>query len=87
MFPDGRANSSGQVGKNYMRHMTGSVYAVFEKPVRMWRGTTMAGIVTDESRNDPSRGFVGGGHLGTEHTGERVPQRRGEFLDHAGEVS
>ena len=27
-FPDGLANSSGQVGRNYMRHMTGSVYAV-----------------------------------------------------------
>ncbi|MEO0823462.1 MAG: GMC family oxidoreductase [Pseudomonadota bacterium] len=65
MFPDGLANSSGQVGKNYMRHMTGSVYAVFQEPVRMWRGTTMAGIVTDESRNDPSRGFVGGYELET----------------------
>ncbi len=30
MFPDGLGNSSGQVGKNYMRHMTGSVYAVFD---------------------------------------------------------
>ena len=65
MFPDGLANSSGQVGKNYMRHMTGSVYAVFDKPVRMWRGTTMAGIITDESRHDPSRGFVGGYELET----------------------
>ena len=65
MFPDGLANSSGQVGRNYMRHMTGSVYAVFDKPVRMWRGTTMAGIVTDESRNDPSRGFVGGYEMET----------------------
>jgi choline dehydrogenase-like flavoprotein len=65
MFPDGLANSSGQVGKNYMRHMTGSVYAVFEKPVRMWRGTTMAGIITDESRHDPSRGFVGGYEMET----------------------
>ncbi|MEM7742342.1 MAG: GMC family oxidoreductase [Pseudomonadota bacterium] len=65
MFPDGMANSSGQVGKNYMRHMTGSVYAVFDKPVRMWRGTTMAGIITDESRHDPSRGFVGGYELET----------------------
>src|SRR5690606_11332370 len=46
-FPDGLANSSGQVGRNYMRHMTGSVYGVFERPVRMWRGTTMAGIVQD----------------------------------------
>ena len=60
MFPQGMANSSGQVGKNYMRHTTGSVYAIFDKPVHMYRGTTMAGIVRDESRNDPSRGFVGG---------------------------
>ena len=50
MFPDGLANSSGQVGRNYMRHMTGSVYAVFDKPVHMYRGTTMAGIVRDEAR-------------------------------------
>jgi choline dehydrogenase-like flavoprotein len=60
MFKDGLANSSGQVGRNYMRHTTGSVYAIFDKPVHMYRGTTMAGIVQDESRNDPSRGFVGG---------------------------
>ncbi len=65
MFPDGLANSSGQVGRNYMRHMTGSVYAVFDKPVRFWRGTTMAGIIQDESHHDPSRGFVGGYELET----------------------
>lgn len=65
MFPDGLANSSGQVGRNYMRHMTGSVYAVFDKPVNMYRGTTMAGIITDESKNDPSRGFVGGYEMET----------------------
>jgi choline dehydrogenase-like flavoprotein len=65
MFPDGLANSSGQVGRNYMRHVTGSVYGIFDKPVRMWRGTTMAGIVQDESRHDPSRGFVGGYELET----------------------
>ena len=65
MFPDGLANSSGQVGRNYMRHMTGSVYASFEQPVNFHRGTTMAGIITDESRNDPSRGFVGGYEMET----------------------
>ena len=64
-FPDGLANSSGQVGRNYMRHMTGSVYAVFDKPVHMYRGTTMAGIVQDEARHDPSRGFVGGYEMET----------------------
>lgn len=65
LFPDGLANSSGQVGKNYMRHMTGSVYAAFENPVHMYRGTTMAGIITDESKHDPSRGFVGGYEMET----------------------
>ena len=65
MFPDGLANSSGQVGKNYMRHMTGSVYALFDKPVNMHRGTTMAGIITDESKYDPKRGFVGGYEMET----------------------
>jgi len=65
MFPDGLANSSGEVGKNYMRHTTGSVYALFEKPVHFYRGTTMAGIIQDEARHDPSRGFVGGYELET----------------------
>jgi len=65
IFPDGLANSSGQVGRNYMRHMTGSVYGVFDKPVKMWRGTTMAGIIQDEARHNPSRGFVGGYELET----------------------
>lgn len=65
MFPDGMANSSGQVGRNYMRHVTGSVYAVFENPVHFYRGTTMAGIIQDEARHDPSRGFSGGYELET----------------------
>ncbi|GEO39284.1 choline dehydrogenase-like flavoprotein [Skermanella aerolata] len=65
MFPDGLANSSGQVGRNYMRHTTGSVYATFEKPVHMYRGTTMAGIVRDEAKLDTSRGFAGGYELET----------------------
>jgi len=65
MFPDGLANSSGQVGKNYMRHTTGSVYAIFEKPVHFYRGTIMAGIIRDEAKHDPSRGFSGGYELET----------------------
>jgi choline dehydrogenase-like flavoprotein len=64
-YPDGLANSSGQVGKNYMRHMTGSVYAIFDKPVHMYRGTTMAGIIKDEAVNKPDRGFVGGYEMET----------------------
>jgi choline dehydrogenase-like flavoprotein len=64
-YPDGLANSSGQVGRNYMRHMTGSVYAIFDKPVHMYRGTTMAGIIKDEAVNKPDRGFVGGYEMET----------------------
>jgi choline dehydrogenase-like flavoprotein len=48
-----------------MRHMTGSVYAAFEEPVHFYRGTTMAGIITDEAKNDPKRGFVGGYEMET----------------------
>ncbi len=64
-FPDGLANSSGQVGRNYMRHMTGSVYAIFDQPVNMYRGTTMAGIIEGEKHYDPKRGFAGGYHMET----------------------
>jgi choline dehydrogenase-like flavoprotein len=65
MFKDGLANSSGQVGRNYMRHMTGSVYAMFKDPVHMYRGTTMAGIIQDEAGNNTKRGFVGGYEMET----------------------
>jgi choline dehydrogenase-like flavoprotein len=63
-FPDGLANSSGMVGKNYMRHMTGSVYAIFDKPVNMYRGTTMAGIIRTR-RATIRRGFAGGYEMET----------------------
>lgn len=65
LFPHGLANGEGHVGRHYMRHTTASVYAAFEKPVHMYRGTTMAGIIRDESRNDPARGFVGGYEMET----------------------
>jgi choline dehydrogenase-like flavoprotein len=64
-FPHGLANSSGQLGKNYMRHTTGSVYAIFDKPVHMYRGTVMAGIITDEAGLNTKRGFAGGFEMET----------------------
>ena len=65
LFPQGLANSSGQVGKNYMRHLTASVYATFNEPVHMDRGTVMAGIITDEAEHNPERGFAGGFEMET----------------------
>lgn len=64
-FPDGLANSSGHVGRNYMRHLTGTVWGHFDKPVRMYRGETMAGVIADESIHDPDRGFSGGYYMET----------------------
>ncbi|GAY10053.1 GMC family oxidoreductase [Pseudonocardia sp. N23] len=65
LFPDGLANSSGQVGRNYMRHTTATVWGQYDKPVNMHRGETMAGVIADESRLDTDRGFVGGYYMET----------------------
>ena len=62
-YPDGLANSSGQVGKNYMRHTSGTVWAIFDKPVRLHRGITMAGWIKDERYHKPDRDFVGGYYM------------------------
>jgi len=62
-FPQGLANSSDQVGRNYTRHTGGFAWGIFDKPIYNWRGATLAGIVEDENINDPKRGFVGGYHL------------------------
>ena len=62
-FPHGLANSSDQVGRNYCRHTAGFIWGVFDKPIHFWRGATLAGIVEDETKHDPKRGFAGGYHL------------------------
>jgi choline dehydrogenase-like flavoprotein len=63
MFPDGLANSSGQVGRNYMNHSTSAAVSIYDKPVYMYRGTALAAVVADEARHDPRRGFAGGYYL------------------------
>ena len=63
MFPDGMANSSGQVGRNYTRHATQHMYATFDKPVNAHRGIHAPGIMRSEARFDPSRGFAAGYYL------------------------
>ena len=68
-FPEGLANSSGQVGKNYMRHTSGTVWGVFDRPVRMYRGIAMGGCINDERYHRPDRGFVGGYYIETNGSG------------------
>lgn len=58
--PKGLANSSGQVGKNYMRHMIAGSVGVMPGEVHMHRGTHQAGLIADEAHFDPERGFAGG---------------------------
>jgi choline dehydrogenase-like flavoprotein len=59
-YPDGLANGSGQVGRNYMHHTAALAFGRFEKPVHMYRGISVPGTVFDEARHDPGRGFAGG---------------------------
>jgi choline dehydrogenase-like flavoprotein len=62
-FPQGLANSSGHVGRNYCHQVTGFVWGIFDQPVYSWRGATLAGVIEDEVANRPERGFVGGYRL------------------------
>jgi choline dehydrogenase-like flavoprotein len=65
LFPHGLGNGAGMVGKHYMRHTTGSVFASFKEDVHFYRGTIMAGIISDEIIHKPERGFVGGYEMET----------------------
>ena len=59
-WPDGLGNSSGAVGRHYMRHTSGNVLAEFDRPVHMYRGIQNGGQIYDEGGHDPARGFAGG---------------------------
>jgi choline dehydrogenase-like flavoprotein len=60
LFPAGLANSSGHVGKNYMRHMAHGAMAIMPGPVHPHRGARQAGFISDEHDHNPERGFAGG---------------------------
>lgn len=63
LSPNGLGNHADHVGRHYTRHVTGYVFARFEKPVNFHRGEVMGGIVSDESSHFPTRSFVGGYYL------------------------
>ncbi len=60
LFPDGLGNSSGHLGRNYMRHVMSLTLAIMPGPVNFHRGTRQSGLILDEQRHDESRGFAGG---------------------------
>ena len=59
-FPNGLANSSDQVGRNYMHHVVAGAVGDMPGSVHLYRGTHQAGLVADEAHSDPDRGFHGG---------------------------
>lgn len=64
--PDGLANSSGQVGRNFMCHVTGTSFAVMPHEVHAYKGIVTNGLIEDFSHNDPgSVGYVGGFNIVT----------------------
>ncbi|KAA6116342.1 GMC family oxidoreductase [Cupriavidus cauae] len=63
LFPNGLANSSGQVGRNYMNHATAAAVAIHRKPVYMYRGFDIGAVVADEVALNTRRGFNGGYYL------------------------
>lgn len=60
LFPDGLGNTSGHLGRNYTRHVMNLTLAIMPGPVNFQRGTRQSGIILDEQRHAPSRGFAGG---------------------------
>lgn len=59
-FPHGLGNSTGNVGKHYMRHVFGQAVAMMPESVNFHRGTQMSGHILDEQIHNPDRGFAGG---------------------------
>ena len=66
--PDGLGNSSGHLGRNYMRHVTTGVVAVMPGEVNFHHGTRQSGLIMDEQYHQPERGFAGGYFIETSGT-------------------
>lgn len=60
-FPDGLANSSGWVGKNFMAHPICTVTGLFNEPLNGFKGPVMGDLVVqDWYETDGQRGFARG---------------------------
>jgi choline dehydrogenase-like flavoprotein len=62
-FPNGLANSSGMVGRNFMSHPTWQVFGTFEEPINAFKGMQMGHVMVQDyyqpdARNGYARGYV-----------------------------
>jgi choline dehydrogenase-like flavoprotein len=62
-FPQGLANSNGNVGKYLMFDNGGFAMGVFEHPLNEFKSIVVTRVLHDFYRSDPKRGFYGGGGL------------------------
>ena len=62
-FPQGLANSNGNVGKGLMFDNGGYVYGLFEHPLNEYKSVVVTRVLHDFYRSDPKRGFYGGGGI------------------------
>lgn len=59
-FPDGLANSSGLVGKNFTEHLAVFAYGLFDERLEPWRGIPSGGLIQDYYATRPRNGFARG---------------------------
>ena len=62
-FPQGLANSSGNVGRYIMFNGHAGVFGRFEHPLNEYKGPVATRVVHDFYDADPKRGFYGGGGI------------------------
>jgi choline dehydrogenase-like flavoprotein len=55
----GLANSSGEVGRNYMAHPAAQVWGRFDEPMRMWRGWPSS-LISEDMVRPKEKDFAGG---------------------------
>ena len=59
-FPNGLANSSGMVGKNFMWDLGAFVSGLFDHPLNEYKSVQVSRVIHDYYAADPKRGFYGG---------------------------
>lgn len=71
-FPQGLANSSGQVGRNATFHEYVFAVGIFDDPLDGYVGNYISGGSFEFYETDESRGFINGGFIGASMTGQPI---------------
>lgn len=79
LFPDGLANSSGQVGRNIMFNGEGGAVALFEHEVNAWKGVVASRVIWDTFELPEKLGLYGGG--GFDFRNPSTPMAGGNFWE------